>query len=214
MLDTTQTLACLFDLDGVILDTETQYSVFWVDTCKRYLNDGSLGNKLKGQSLELIYKTLFPNQPELCAKITEQLDAFEASMKMEYIPGFPSFITQLKEHGVKTAIVTSSNKAKMQSVKKNRPELWDVFDFVLTAEQFAHSKPAPDPYLLGAEKTQAAISNCVVFEDSFNGLKSGRAAQMKVVGLATTNPKEAIKDYADMVISDFTEITYDTIIHL
>jgi beta-phosphoglucomutase-like phosphatase (HAD superfamily) len=55
----------------------------------------------------------------------------------------------------------------------------------------------------------AHIDECIVFEDSFNGLRSGRAAQMKVVGLTTTNPAEAIRELSDIQIPDYQDIDFD-----
>jgi beta-phosphoglucomutase-like phosphatase (HAD superfamily) len=79
---------------------------------------------------------------------------------------------------------------------------------------FAKGKPAPDCYLLGAEVFQIDIKNCVVFEDSFHGLEAGRSAGMKVVGLATTNPKEKIAHLSDIVIEDFTQFDINNMMDL
>ena len=75
--------------------------------------------------------------------------------------------------------------------------------FALTSEDFDESKPSPDCYLKGAARFGATPEDCVVFEDSFNGLKSGRAAGMFVVGLSTTNEAEKITPLADVVIKDY-----------
>jgi HAD superfamily hydrolase (TIGR01509 family) len=106
---------------------------------------------------------------------------------------------------VKTAVVTSSNKVKMQAVYASHPEFTSLFDAILTSEDFAESKPSPDCYLRAAARFGADPKDCVVFEDSFNGLKSGRAAGMCVVGLSTTNPAESIAPLCDLVISDYLE---------
>ena len=105
-----------------------------------------------------------------------------------------------------TAVVTSSNQAKMQSVYRQHPEFTLLFDAILTAEDFAESKPHPDCYLRAAARFGAPVDACVVFEDSINGLKSGRAARMCVIGLATTLPSEVITPLADDVISDYTTL--------
>jgi HAD hydrolase, family IA, variant 3 len=84
-----------------------------------------------------------------------------------------------------------------------------MFDRVLTSEDFTASKPDPAPYLKGAECFNLSPSLCVGFEDSFNGLKSVRSAGEFTVGLATTNPAEAIRPYADVVIPDYIGKGYD-----
>ena len=94
----------------------------------------------------------------------------------------------------------------MQAVYDSRKEFKAMFDAILTSEDFERSKPDPDCYLKAASRLGVDISECMVFEDSFNGRKSGRAAGMYVVGLATTNSAESIAPYSDRVISDYSEM--------
>ncbi len=196
--------AALFDLDGVVFDTEPQYSVFWGGECRRYFpNQPGLENRIKGQTLVQIYDSVFAGLPEEQPLITARLNEFERHMTFNYVAGFLPFIDRLRQQGVKTAVVTSSNLEKMQRVYESHPEFSKLFDAILTSEDFAHSKPHPDCYLRGAARLGADVSRCVGFEDSFNGLRSVRAAGMFVVGLATTNPAEAIMPYANMVVTDY-----------
>ena len=106
---------------------------------------------------------------------------------------------------MKTAVVTSSNMDKMRNVYRQHPDFEQLFDRIITSEDFTKSKPHPECYQIAAEGFGLSPSECVVFEDSFNGLKSGRAAGMYVVGLATTNAAEAIKPYCDEVINDYVD---------
>ena len=196
--------AALFDLDGVVFDTEPQYSVFWGGECRRYFpNQPGLENRIKGQTLVQIYDSVFAGLPEEQPLITARLNEFERHMTFTYVAGFLPFIDRLRQQGVKTAVVTSSNLEKMQRVYESHPEFSKLFDAILTSEDFAHSKPHPDCYLRGAARLGADVSRCVGFEDSFNGLRSVRAAGMFVVGLATTNSAEAIMPYANMVVTDY-----------
>lgn len=198
--------AALFDLDGVVFDTEPQYTVFWGQICREYHPEiPDLEYKIKGQTLTQIYDRFFCGQDEEQKVITQRLNEFESNMKFNYVEGFEEFIHSLRQKGVKTAVVTSSNREKMESVYRQRPEFKSLFDAILTSEDFEESKPSPDCYLKGAARFGVKPEDCVVFEDSFNGLKSGRASGAYVVGLATTNPAEAIAPYADQVINDFTQ---------
>jgi HAD superfamily hydrolase (TIGR01509 family) len=198
--------AALFDLDGVVFDTEPQYTVFWGQICREYHPEiPDLEYKIKGQTLTQIYDRFFSGQDEEQKVITQRLNEFESNMKFNYVEGFEEFIYSLRQKGVKTAVVTSSNCEKMESVYRQRPEFKSLFDAILTSEDFEESKPSPDCYLKGAARFGVKPEDCVVFEDSFNGLKSGRASGAYVVGLATTNPAEAIAPYADQVINDFTQ---------
>lgn len=198
--------AALFDLDGVVFDTEPQYTVFWGQQCREYHPEHpGLEQEIKGQTLVQIYDAWFsgPLESEQ-AVITERLNQFEQQMHYDYLDGFLDYITSLRQKGVKTAVVTSSNQPKMQAVYQSHPEFCKLFDAILTSEDFERSKPDPDCYLKAAERLGVSKEDCVVFEDSFNGLKSGRAAGMFVYGLATTNCAEAIAPLCDEVINDYT----------
>lgn len=208
--------AALFDLDGVVFDTEPQYSIFWGGICRQYHPEHpGLEHEIKGQTLTQIYDRWFSG--DLTAEqesITRRLDAYEEGMHYDFIAGFEALIADLHVHGVKTAVVTSSNVPKMESVYRYQPHFRSLFDAILTSEDFTESKPAPDCYLKAAERLGAQIDECIVFEDSFNGLRSGRAAQMKVVGLATTNPAEAIAPLSDLQITDYEGIGYTDLLSL
>ena len=208
--------AALFDLDGVVFDTEPQYTVFWGSQCQRYHPEHpGLEHEIKGSTLTQIYDRWFsgPLATEQNV-ITQRLNAFEAQMKYEYITGFETLIADLRANGVKTAVVTSSNIPKMESVYKAQPLFKTLFDAILTSEDFEYSKPHPDCYLKGAAKFCASPAECVVFEDSINGLKAGRAANMHVVGLSTTNTVETIAPLSDLQIADFQNMNYDKLLRL
>ena len=205
--------AALFDLDGVVFDTEPQYTVFWGEQCRKYHPEHpGLEHEIKGQTLTQIYDRWFAGdllkeQP----LITERLNAFEQQMSYDFIEGFERLIADLHSHQVRTAVVTSSNQPKMESVYRHQPRFKRLFDAILTSEDFTYSKPDPDCYLKAAQRLEAQIDECIVFEDSINGLKSGKSAGMKVVGLTTTNPVERIRDLSDIQISDYREMTFETL---
>lgn len=203
--------AALFDLDGVVFDTEPQYTVFWGSQCRLYHPEHpGLEHEIKGQTLTQIYDQWFSG-PLLSeqAVITERLNEYESNMHYDYIEGFERMIADLRSHGVKTAVVTSSNLPKMQAVYRYQPDFKNLFDAILTSEDFDRSKPDPDCYLKAAARLGANTDECIVFEDSFNGLRSGRAAQMAVVGLATTNSAEAIRELSDIQISDYRNMDFN-----
>lgn len=198
--------AALFDLDGVVFDTEPQYSIFWGGQFRRYYPEHpGMEQLIKGMTLVEIYEKYFQDK-NIQERITRELDEFEQTMDFVYVKGFENYVKSLRGRGVKTAVVTSSNMAKMENVYRKRPEFKTYFDAVLTSEDFAESKPSPDCYQRAGQRFGLTKDECVVFEDSFNGLKSGRAAGMYVVGLATTNPPESIAPFADRVIKDYGEI--------
>ena len=196
----------LFDLDGVVFDTEPQYTVFWGGIARQYHPEQpGLEHTIKGSTLEQIFGKFFADVPNEHASIVERLNVFEQQMRYEYVAGFERFVTTLRSHGVRTAIVTSSNRPKMEAVYAQHPELNGYFDAILTSEDFSESKPSPDCYIKGAEHFGVLPEECVVFEDSFNGLESGRESGAYVVGLSTTNPAEQIASLTNMVIADYED---------
>ena len=195
--------AVLFDLDGVIVDTEGQYSLFWKQIGEEYMPgmpDFALA--IKGRTLTQIYDTYFPDAADRAA-ITERLNAFERQMDFPYIAGAREFLEALQAQGVPTAIVTSSNCDKMACLYARHPEIKNLVTSVLTAEDARRSKPAPDCYLAAAERLGADISKCIVFEDSPNGLAAGRASGAFVIGVCTSLAATEIEPLCDMYTEDF-----------
>lgn len=202
--------AALFDLDGVIIDTESQYSEFWGAIGREYRPDvPDFAERIKGTTLESIYSNWFAHLQDELPAITRRLNDFERQMQYPYINGVCGFIGALREAGIKTAIVTASNEEKMRGVHRAHPELANLFDRILTSEDYAAGKPAPDCYLEGARGFGLQPEECVVFEDSINGLRAGRASGARVVALTTTNPHEAVAPLAHVVVADFNELTLD-----
>jgi HAD superfamily hydrolase (TIGR01509 family) len=201
----------LFDFDGVIADTETQYTEFWNRIGREYLGQEEFGHTIKGQTLVQIFGKYFEGMDREQEEIVPQLNEFEANMSYDYIPGAQAFMKELKAVGIPMAIVTSSNDIKMSNAYKAHPELLELVDKVLTSEHFSKSKPDPECFLKGMEFLGGTPEETVVFEDSFHGIAAGRAAGAKVIGLATTNKREAIAPLCDMVIDDFCGLTVQDI---
>lgn len=196
--------ALLFDLDGVIFDTEAGYTEFWKSELLSLLpKDEDIFSKIKGATLKDILDRYFP-LPGQREKVIRMVDDFESSMKTDYIPGADAYLEKVRKAGYKMALVTSSSGKKMSKIYSRNPGFRERFDVVVTADDMLRSKPDPFCYLLASERLGIPPGQCCVFEDSILGLQSGRAAGMYVVGLATTNPANVISSLSDRVISDFT----------
>lgn len=196
--------AILFDCDGVLLDTESQYTEMWGSVGKELFPDvADFALRVKGQTLTSIKEQWLGGDEALVARMQQLLDVLEKDMCYDYVAGADGFLRECRAAGLKTALVTSSNARKMACVYAARPEFRTAFDTVVIAEDVAHSKPAPDGYLLAAERLGAAPEECVVFEDSLNGLRAGRDSGAHVVGLSTTLPAAEIAPLTDFVIADF-----------
>ena len=194
----------LFDLDGVILDTEGSYTAFWDDYGSRHFSEKDFGVKIKGQTLVKILDDYFPEENER-KSITDAINDFERNMSYPFVPGVENYIKSLKSNGIRTAVVTSSNLLKMENVYRCHPGFREMFDIILTSEDFSESKPSPYCYLKAMKLFGAGPEDCVVFEDSLAGLQSARASGAFVTALTTTNPEEVVRNYADLVIRDFND---------
>lgn len=194
----------LFDLDGVILDTEGSYTAFWDDYGSRHFSEKDFGLKIKGQTLVKILDDYFPEENER-KSITDAINDFERNMSYPFVPGVENYIKSLKSNGIRTAVVTSSNLLKMENVYRCHPGFREMFDMILTSEDFSESKPSPYCYLKAMRLFGAGPEDCVVFEDSLAGLQSARASGAFVTALTTTNPEEVVRNYADLVIRDFND---------
>ena len=194
----------LFDLDGVILDTEGSYTAFWDDYGSRHFSEKDFGLKIKGQTLVKILDDYFPEENER-KSITDTINDFERNMSYPFVPGVENYIKSLKSNGIRTAVVTSSNLLKMENVYRCHPGFREMFDMILTSEDFSESKPSPYCYLKAMRLFGAGPEDCVVFEDSLAGLQAARASGAFVTALTTTNPEEVVRNYADLVIRDFND---------
>lgn len=182
-MDKTKNLAALFDFDGVVVDTEPQYTVFWDEQGLKYLSKVDFGRSIKGQTLTQIFDRYFTGMSEVHKQIIKDLNEYEKQMDYRFIPGVVEFMKTLRNNNIRIAIVTSSNDQKMANVYREHPELTTLVDRILTADMFTESKPHPECFLLGAKLFNTEVDNCVVFEDSFHGLEAARRAGMKIVGL-------------------------------
>ena len=94
----------------------------------------------------------------------------------------------------------------MANVFNRYPEFKYEYDTIITADDITLSKPNPQCFLLAAERLGVKPEECAVFEDSIHGLNAARAAGMFVVGVATSNPYNIVKEMSDAIIRDFNDI--------
>ena len=204
-------IAALFDLDGTLIDTEHQYSRFWADQCIKYQYDESVSLMMKGSTLKQILTKFFSREDIDRQDVLNDLNELEENMDYSFIAGALDFIENLRSHGIKTAVVTSSDANKMKHVFKAHPDFKTHFDAVLMAGDYEKSKPDPECFLTAAKVLDVEPENCIVFEDSHFGLQAGRRAGMKVIGLSTTLPVEEIENECDLIIPDFMEMRAETL---
>lgn len=206
--------ACLFDLDGVIVDTAKYHYLAWKRLAETLNFDFSLENneKLKGvsrmESLDILLKIGGLNFDEekklqMAAQKNQWYVEYISSMtEDELLPGVKSFIFSVRDKGIKTAI-GSVSKNTMTILK--RINMCQYFDAIIDGNKIAHAKPNPEVFLKGAEALGVNPSNCVVFEDAEAGIQAAINAGMHSIGVGSPS----VLGKADFVISSFDEITVD-----
>lgn len=197
----------LFDLDGVLVDSEGEYTKFWGGMGRRYNVGGeTFASDIKGTTLTEILKAFPESERE---GIVSELHEFEKNMTYPWIAGAETFVKSLAEAGIPFAIVTSSDEVKMSYLFNAHPDLKERATALVTAGLVTKSKPDPEGYLKGASMIGVPIEDCFVFEDSMQGLEAGRRSGATVIGLATTNSRERINGKAHEIIDDLAGFTID-----
>jgi len=188
------TKACIFDLDGVIVDTAHYHFLAW----KRLADELGIrftvedNERLKGvsrmQSMDILLSlgnvSLSQHDKETLAnkKNTWFVDYVERMMPEEIYPGVKVLLEQLRKQGIKTGLASSSKNAKTV-IQRLRIESY--FDVVVDGTMVVHSKPDPEIFLLAASKLGVDSKDCVVFEDAETGVEAALAAGMKCVGVGS-----------------------------
>ncbi len=204
MTENTQITAAIFDMDGTIYDTEQIYRRAWLaagvpeDLYRSYI----------GTPRAYIKKLLTEHGFD-AEEIYRQKDAFTAAETAERVPlkpGALECLSFLKEHGIRTAIATSSSVETAHTYLA-KSGLAPYFDVVCSGNQVEHGKPAPDVFLYAAELLGAAPEECFVAEDSFNGVRAGRAAGMFTVMIPDlVEPDEEILALADACLESLSQL--------
>jgi beta-phosphoglucomutase len=203
--------ACIFDLDGVIVDTAKYHYMAWkklADQLKIPFNEKD-NERLKGvsriKSLEIILDLGNLNlgheeKEELAQKKNNWYVEYISNMdKSELLPGVEEFIKHLKSKGIKVAIASASKNTKL--ILK-RLHLEDTFDVVIDGTMISNAKPNPEIFLKASNCLNLKSEECVVFEDAVAGVQSAKRAGMKVIGVGE---EELLKE-ADKVIKNFENI--------
>lgn len=209
-------IGALFDLDGVLIDSESEYTKIWNEVhCSFPTGIADLPRKIKGMTLDNIIKTYFGALDEKEEqRLRDTLHELERQMTYRWLPGAKGFVEWLINEDIPRALVTSSDDEKMQHLREQLPELEKMMTDIVTADKITKSKPDPEGYLLAAKLIGIEPKHCVVFEDSLQGVKAGKASGSYVVGIAGTLPAETIAPYCDIVVNDLAEIDRSELVNI
>lgn len=186
--------ACIFDLDGVIVDTARYHYLAWKRLAKELGIDLTLedNERLKGvsrmRSMEIILEiggiSIGEHEKERLAnkKNTWFVDYIERMAPEEIFPGVKLLIKEMRELGIKTALASSSKNAKTVIQLLH---IRNEFDVVVDGTMITHTKPHPEIFLLAADRLGVEPEACLVFEDAEAGVEAALAAGMKCVGVGS-----------------------------
>lgn len=215
MIEKNKELKCavLFDLDGVLLDSEGQYSIFWEQMDHEYPTGiQQFASFIKGFHLARILN-YFENE-DVRQQVLDKLLEFERHMNYEFFPGALEFVKELRSAGIPMAIVTSSDHKKMQALYSQYPEFPTLFDKIVTGDMVTKAKPDPDCFLMGARQLGVDIKDCIVFEDSRNGLIAGRESGALVIGISTTLDRDTVGQLSDLTLNAVEELTVERMLEI
>ncbi|HBI00856.1 MAG TPA: HAD family hydrolase [Flavobacterium sp.] len=209
----------IFDMDGVIVDTEPVHHFAYVQHFKQLNIDVSpeMYASFTGNSTKNIYerlKTIYDLKEDVQTLVETKRnlfnDAFDQKEDLYLLDGVEDLIKELYQNGMQLILASSSANVTIQRIF-NRFMLDKYFAHKVSGEDFPKSKPHPAIFLKAAELAQTAVENCIVIEDSTNGILAAKSAGIYCVGYDSFHSK--LQDYssADKVISHFNELSFESI---
>lgn len=204
----------LFDMDGVILDSEKLYARFWAAACESFgysmTYQQALGMRsLNAQAGQAYLSSLFGpdiSYPQVRAKRIELMDAYVEENGVEAKPGILPLLDYLTSRRIPYAITTASPLDRIQN-HLGRLGLYQRFPHICTAHAVAQGKPAPDIYLLGAKTIGLPPESCLALEDSYTGLLSAhRAGCLASIVPDLDQPSPEILDIAYAKLDSLTDV--------
>ena len=206
--------AIIFDMDGVIIDSEPLYyqiqKGFFKElgfTVSKQEYDTFIGTGMQlmwkklhsKHNLQYTVEQLIIMNNDLIYKTFNNADSLQAA------EGFKSFLTSIKEKGMKTAVASSTSK-KIINVILSRLGIIHEFDVIISSEEVMQGKPEPDIFLKTAGKLNLKPVNCIVIEDSTNGVKAAGKAGMRCIGFSNINSGKQDLSLANIVVKSFADI--------
>lgn len=207
--------AVLFDMDGTLVDTENLDNEVAIKICKK------LGFELTeeeqkerhGRTTKSFYEYLRLKRKadfNLQQAAQNQIDGFTEKLQtnLKAFSGARELPKLLAKNGYALAIVSGSTKSQIELVLQSL-KIGDYFKMIISANDVLESKPNPEGYLLAAENLNVSPTECVIIEDGTKGVKAGKSAGMKVIGVINNGGQDL--SLADMTVSNLQEIKVSTI---
>ncbi len=201
------TLTCdalLFDLDGVLIDSNDVYETHWAIWAKE--RHVSIEHILAVHHGRPVTETIRLTAPHLDPDVEAEAyrDGLVASNHLERVHLFPGVTSLLGDLPLdRWAIVTSA--PRISALRMLRHVALPMPKVFISGDDIDRGKPAPDPYLQAAQGLSHPIERCVVIEDAPAGIQSGQSAGAQVIAVQTTNPSDALKE-ADVIVNTIADV--------
>lgn len=202
----TKISAVLFDMDGVLIDSNSVIGKAWIEAGKLYgvtVTDNDISKHIYGQPGPHTIKTLFGH---LSLEDQQRVQAYimhaENSADYDPIPGLSQLILALAAINIRVGIVTSGWREKIDRIMELL-NIQNCISVIVERNDVARGKPFPDPYLLGAKRLMLSPSETLVFEDSISGIRSAIKAGAYCVAIGDT---ELIQYGAQTAIAEFSKV--------
>ncbi|MFA5745977.1 MAG: HAD family phosphatase [archaeon] len=200
----------LFDMDGVISDTQDMQAEIESQLLKRFginIPSKEITRRYAGVRTSEFFKDLLDKKKvvyDIDKLMEEKRKKVITNIKKELkeIPGSVELIKKLYKDGYKLAVASATNRLQVETNLK-KLKVRKYFSVVVTGDDVKHGKPNPESYLLAAKKLHSKSSECIVIEDGINGMQAGKNAKMFVIGLVPKGSK--LKYPADLLVNTHKE---------
>ena len=202
----------IFDMDGTLFDTEKLYRQAWLDVAaefgeeKNYDLPKAISGTNLGEESRAIVRRFYPNinAEAYLARVLEEVRAC-SERKLELMTGVEEILNFFKASGVVMAVASA---APVEVIEKNltRANLRGLFEVLVGGDMVDNGKPAPDIFLLAAEKLNLPVSECYIFEDSLNGIKAAATSGGVAIMIPDqVQPNDDIKKICAAVFPNLNE---------
>ncbi len=211
----------IFDMDGVLVDSEYTFLETKTDMLKTagFPKDVSYQYQFMGTTFEVMW-TIMKEELGLPESISfyindmnERREVMIARDGIRAIKGAQDLVKRLFEAGFKLAVASSSPKYEIVRAMTEL-ELVDYFEVLVSGEEVAHSKPAPDVFLAAAERLGVSAQDAIIIEDTKNGSLAARRAGAYVIGFENPNYPAQDLSNADIIVTDYQELTIEKLQNL
>ncbi len=202
--------AVIFDLDGVIINSNPAIEAFWKSWADReniLLSRAQVREWIHGRKIVDTLQGIFHHSSdETREAIRASAYIFDQEMNPGPVPGVVSFIKELNQYHIPVGIATSSHHERMLHMLQ-QIGIADRFNDFVTAHDVTKGKPDPEPYLAMSHKLGIAPADCLVFEDAISGIQSATAAGMHSIGIGDEDARTGLlQEGARDVVPDFQSL--------